>query len=150
MDLFVDPDLARRVLIAGTYNGHPVPVAAAIATLERLLRDEDSFYTGLGALGHRMEDGLQSVLRKHGVTATVARQGSAFCVYFMDHAPQDWHDIAENHDMDFDLRYRRGLIDLGIYHFPLPTKQGSISASHSESDIDATLEATDRVLASLA
>src|SRR5205085_1267116 len=28
MDLFDHPDPAKRVLIAGTYNGHPVPTAA--------------------------------------------------------------------------------------------------------------------------
>jgi glutamate-1-semialdehyde 2,1-aminomutase len=30
----------------------------------------------------------------------------------------------------------------GIYHFPLPCKQGSISAAHTAEDIDRTLEAT--------
>jgi hypothetical protein len=29
MDLFTDPDPSKRVLLAGTYNGHPVPTAAA-------------------------------------------------------------------------------------------------------------------------
>ena len=58
----------------------------------------------------------------------------------------DWHDIAEHHDMKFDLRYRKALIEKGIYQFPLPTKQGSISAAHTEADIDKTLEATREVL----
>ena len=64
----------------------------------------------------------------------------------MDHAPVDWHDIAENHDMERDLRYRRALIEKGVYHFPLPTKQGSISAAHTKDDIALTLETTDAVL----
>ena len=36
MRYFVHPDAARRVLLAGTYNAHPVPTAAAIATIEKL------------------------------------------------------------------------------------------------------------------
>ncbi len=48
--------------------------------------------------------------------------------------------------MDLDVRYRQALIERGIYHFPLPTKQGSISAMHTDEDIDLTLEATDAVL----
>ena len=36
MDLAISPDAAKRVLVAGTYNCHPVPVAAAIATLNKL------------------------------------------------------------------------------------------------------------------
>jgi glutamate-1-semialdehyde 2,1-aminomutase len=146
MNLFNDPDPAKRVLIAGTYNGHPLPMAAAIGTMEKLIRENDTLYPRLNALGERMDRGLTELFRHHGVTATVARQGSAFCVYFMDHAPRDWHDIAEHHDMARDLRYRRALIARGLYHFPLPTKQGSISAAHTESDIDETLAITDAVL----
>ena len=44
------------------------------------------------------------------------------------------------------LRYRRALIARGVYHFPLPTKQGSISAAHTEKNIDETLAVTDAVL----
>lgn len=149
MELFNHPDPAKRVLIAGTYNGHPFIMAAAIATMEKLRREKDTLYPRLDRLGARMEAGLTELFRAHKHTVTVVRQGSAFCVYFMDHAPRDWHDVAEYHDMARDLRYRRALIDRGIYHFPLPTKQGSISAAHTEVDIDETLEATRIVLRNL-
>ena len=36
LDLAISPDPAKRVLVAGTYNCHPVPVAAAMATLKKL------------------------------------------------------------------------------------------------------------------
>jgi glutamate-1-semialdehyde 2,1-aminomutase len=146
MNLFEAPDPKRRVMIAGTYNGHPLVMAAAIGTMEKLIANEPAIYGRLDALGARMEAGLNGLFRDCGVTATVARQGSAFCAYFMDHAPRDWHDIAEHHDMARDLRYRRALIARGVYHFPLPTKQGSLSAAHTEADVDRTLEATEAVL----
>jgi glutamate-1-semialdehyde 2,1-aminomutase len=147
MDLFFHPDPKRRVMIAGTYNGHPMVMAAAIGTMEKLIREEETIYPRLERLGARMEAGLTALFRERGLTATVARQGSAFCAYFMDHAPRCWHDIAQHHDMARDLRYRRALIERGIYHFPLPTKQGSISAAHTDADIDRTLEATEAALA---
>lgn len=146
MDLFDSPDPKRRVMIAGTYNGHPLVMAAAIATMEKLIREESTLYPRLEALGKRLEMGLVELFHEYGITATIARQGSAFCVYFMDRSPRCWHDIAELHDMKRDLRYRRALIEHGIYYFPLPTKQGSISAAHNEEDIDFTLEATEAVL----
>jgi len=141
MDYFVHPDPARRVLLAGTYNAHPVPVAAAIATLERLLMNDGEVYRHTDALGARAEAGLTRITRELGIPATVARQGSAFCLYFMDHAPEDWHDLASHHNFALDERFRRDLITRGIYFFPLATKQCSISAAHTEEDIDATLEA---------
>ena len=60
----------------------------------------------------------------------------------MDHPPRDWHDLAEHHDFELDVRYRRALIERGVYHFPVATKQGSISFAHAEDDIDRTLEVT--------
>lgn len=146
MDLFDAPEPSKRVLIAGTYNGHPLPTAAASATMEKLLREQQTIYAKLEALGRRMEEGLAKLFRDAGITVTIARQGSAFCVYFMDHIPDCWHDIAQHHDMARDTRYRKALIEQGVYHFPLPTKQGSISAAHTEADIDQTLEATRAVL----
>jgi glutamate-1-semialdehyde 2,1-aminomutase len=137
MDYFVHPDPARRVLLAGTYNAHPIPTAAAIATIERLLMDDGAVYRHVEALGQMMEDGLREILNGRAV---VARQGSAFCVYFMDHLPVDWHDLASHHDFARDEAMRRGLIEDGIYFFPLATKQCSISAAYQPEHIALTLE----------
>jgi glutamate-1-semialdehyde 2,1-aminomutase len=142
MDYFVHPDAGKRVLIAGTYNAFPVNTAAAIATIEKLTANDGAVYKKIYALGERMETGLRQTFQERGITATIARQGSAFVVYFMDKEPRDWHDIAANHDMKRDTDYRVALIHRGIYHFPLPTKQGSISFAHTEKDVDETLEKT--------
>jgi glutamate-1-semialdehyde 2,1-aminomutase len=149
MEYFAHPDAARRVMIAGTYNAHPLSTVAAIATVEKLAEREAEIYPRLEALGRTMEEGLRSAFAKAGWTATIARQGSAFCAYFMDHAPVDWHDIAAHHDMDRDLRYRRALIERGVYQFPQPTKQGSLSFAHTDQDIALTLERTRGTLAAL-
>jgi len=150
MDLFVHPDPAKRVLLAGTYNAHPVPTAAAIATIERLQRNDGEVYRHVERLGERMESGLQAALAELDVTATVCRQGSAFCIYFMDHAPVDWHDLAGNHDFSLDQRMRLELVDRGIYFFPLATKQCSISFAHTEEQIDRTVAEVAGVLKKVA
>jgi len=85
MDFFVHSDPSRRVLLAGTFNAHPVPTAAAIATMERLLMNDGEVYRHVEALGARMQRGIEEVVSAAGLCAVVARQGSAFCIYFMDH-----------------------------------------------------------------
>ncbi|MBV9481210.1 MAG: aspartate aminotransferase family protein [Acidobacteria bacterium] len=140
MEWFVHPEPAKRVLLAGTYNAHPVPTVAAIATIERLLANDKEVYRHIEALGEEMQEGLQDILRRLSIEAVVARQGSAFCIYFMDHCPKDWHDLAAHHDFHYDESVRRKLIELGIYFFPLATKQCSISFAHTRHDIEATLE----------
>jgi glutamate-1-semialdehyde 2,1-aminomutase len=146
MNRFVDPSASRRVLLAGTYNAHPVPTAAAIATIERLVMNDGEVYRHTEALGKKIERGIVEILEKFGIKGSVARQGSAFCLYFMDHCPRDWHDLVMHNDFAVDTTMRRLLIDRGIYTFPLATKQCSISAAHSETDIDLTLKMMEEVL----
>jgi glutamate-1-semialdehyde 2,1-aminomutase len=148
MDLFVHPDPQKRALLAGTYNAHPVPTIAAIATIERLLRDDGAVYRHVEMLGGEMQQGLEAIFTKLGLTAVMARQGSAFCIYFMDHCPRDWHDLASHHDFARDERMRLGLIERGVYFFPLPVKQCSISFAHTRGDVQFTLEQVHNILVS--
>ena len=146
---YVDhPDPAERVMVAGTYNGHPVPSAAAIATLKKLRDRGDEIYGHTDALGEVMEEGLRSIFAQADYPVTLARQRSAFVVYFMDHAPVNWLDLARSNDMERDRRYRAKLIEQGIFHFPTPTKQGSISFAHSRDDVATTLEITEQLVRS--
>jgi glutamate-1-semialdehyde 2,1-aminomutase len=139
MERFVDPSASKRVLLAGTYNAHPIPTVAAIATIERLLMNGGEVYRHVEALGGVMEAGVQAIIETMSLNAVIVRQGSAFCVYFMDHAPQDWHDLASSHDFELDTAFRRALVDRGIYAFPQATKQYSLSAAHTQADVQTTL-----------
>jgi glutamate-1-semialdehyde 2,1-aminomutase len=147
MDFFVHPDLSKRVLLAGTYNAHPVPTIAAVSTIERLLMNDGEVYRHVETLGDQMQRGIEQIMRSAGLCAVVARQGSAFCIYFMDHEPKDWHDLAEHHNFALDTKMRKNLIEQGVYFFPLAVKQCSISAAHTKEDVQFTLEQIQQALA---
>lgn len=149
MDYFVHPQKSERVLIAGTFNAHPLISIAAIATLQKLASPKHKVYEHVNKLGKILEQGLTEIFNRYDSPFYVAREGSAFCVYFMDHAPVDFHDIALNNNFAFDKEYRLKLIEKGIFNFPLPIKQGSISFAHSISDIDETLEKIESVVSDL-
>jgi glutamate-1-semialdehyde 2,1-aminomutase len=150
MDLATSTDLSKRVLIAGTYNCHPVPMAAAMATLKKLSDVKLNVHGWLEKCAQRLEEGQRKLFRDHAITATISRIGSAHCVYFMDRAPTNWWELVTGHDFAFDTRYRRALVERGVYHFPVPSKQGSISFAHTNDDIDFTLGATGQALTALA
>lgn len=147
MEQFCHPDPLQRPFVAGTYNGHPVGLSAAIATIKILKSDRPNIYEQLAELGGLLERGLQEIFSRRRITAVVSRVNSALSIYFMDHVPRDWHDVAEHHDSAADLRFRRSLIGKGVYAVPVPTKQWSISAAHTRHDIEFTLEQVDQVLA---
>lgn len=149
MDYFIHPEKSKRVLIAGTFNAHPLTTVAAIATLEKLANPEFDVYAHVDALGAMLEEGLKDIFSAYDKPFYVARQGSAFCTYFMDHAPLDFHDVATNHNFDLDKVYRQKLIEQGIFNFPAPIKQGSISFAHSVLDIEETLAKTKKVCESV-
>jgi glutamate-1-semialdehyde 2,1-aminomutase len=149
MDFACHPDARRRPFLAGTYNGHPVAVAAALRTIEYLVANQNSLYAAVDDLGKRMADGITQILHSRGVTGCVARQGSAFACYFMEEPPRDLHDIIGKHDFELDLALRRGLIGEGVFFIPIATKQCSISTAHTVSDIDFTLEKFATVLSRL-
>jgi glutamate-1-semialdehyde 2,1-aminomutase len=140
MDLICHPDARRRPFLAGTYNGHPVAVAAAIRTIEYLAEHESTVYPRLEALGRRLEAGILQAFTRHGIKGCVARQGSAFSFYFTERPPRDFHDMIQRHDFDKDLRLRRKMVEKGVFLLPIATKQCSISAAHTAEDIEVTLE----------
>jgi glutamate-1-semialdehyde 2,1-aminomutase len=147
MQLFCDPDPAKRVLIAGTYNAHPVNTAASIATIE-ILQNPD-VYRQIGSMSDMLYSGLEELFREKGIQAVIARNASAFCAYFAGHCPVDLHDLLENVNFELDRKYRQALIRNKIYHIPIACKQGSVSYAHTEDDIHLTLEATREALKSI-
>lgn len=149
MGLFDHADPAKRVLIAGTYNAHPVTVAAALATLNILRANDGAVYRQLESTAASLETGLHEIFKAKGIPYTISRLGSAFCVYFMDHVPVDLHDLQANNNAALDVKYRRALIEQGVYHFPVACKQGSISAAHTAEDIAQTLEVSSKVVKAL-
>jgi glutamate-1-semialdehyde 2,1-aminomutase len=149
MDCLHHPDPARRPFVAGTYNGHPVAVAAAIRTIEYLAANQSTIYPHLEHLGSRLQAGMEQCFKRHGIEAAVTRQGSALSFYFMSHPPRDMHDIAANHDFALDLTLRRALIERGVFVIPIATKQCSLSAAHTVADIDFTLEQLENSLSAL-
>jgi glutamate-1-semialdehyde 2,1-aminomutase len=149
MDYIIHKDPAKRPFVAGTYNGHPVGVAAAIRTIEYLLANRSQVYSHVEDLGRRLETGLRDIFAARGVTASIARQGSALSYYLMPQVPVDWHDILEHHDFDRDVQLRRALIERGVFFVPIATKQISISAAHTAADIALTLKNADEAVAAV-
>ena len=149
LDSIIDPDPSRRPFVAGTYNGHPVAVAAAIETVRYLAANKDTLYPKMEAMGAAMEAGIMDIFARRGITACVARQGSAFSFYLMEKPPADLHDIIQGHDFARDVALRRALIARGVFFVPIATKQCSLSAAHSDSDIAFTLEQFESAVAEL-
>ncbi len=147
MQQFDHPDPAKRVLIAGTYNAHPVNAAAAIATLKVL--KNPAVYAHIASVSEQLYAGLRTLFQEKGIPMSLSTNASAFCAYFSETLPADLHDILHHTDFATDVTYRKALIEKGIYHIPIACKQGSVSYAHTPEDIARTLEVTREVLAAM-
>jgi glutamate-1-semialdehyde 2,1-aminomutase len=65
---------------SGTYNGHVVAVAAALAAVTAYR--EPGFYEHIHAIARELYEGMSDVFSRHGVDAHVQGLGARFGVYF--------------------------------------------------------------------
>ncbi|WP_335979535.1 aspartate aminotransferase family protein [Streptomyces sp. CA2R106] len=129
------------VFFAGTYNGHPLPVAAALATLRKLR--EEPVHEHVFRLGERVRTELAALYRRIGVPAVVTGYGSVFVSYFMPGpVPLSYDDLLAN-DTALFVGYRRHLIEHGVFELPLNLKRSHLSYAHTDADVDRLLEATE-------
>lgn len=137
------------VMLAGTFNGNPSSMAAAIATIQVLRDPEADFYGHVYRLGDRMRTGLQSIADDIGVAAHITGLGSVFIPYFLDGEVRGYRDLLRNDDEAYATFHRR-MIDRGSFMYPMSLKRNHISFAHTEADIDRTLAQAEDVLGGMA
>ncbi len=134
------------VFFAGTYNGHPLNVQAALATIAALA--DGSVHEHTFRLAERIDRGLTEIAEELGVELSVKRFGSVVVPYFMDAEISRYDDLLRNNDAR-DIAFRQGMCDRGIFMIPTALKRNHVSAAHTDADIDRTLETARSVMANL-
>lgn len=115
---------------AGTLSGNPVAVAAGIATL-KILERNNNFYSELESKSARLEQAL----RAKGLN--VNRAGSIMTIFFTD-KQVTYYDCAITSDKAEYARYYSYLLENGIYTAPSQFEAMFVSFAHSDEDIERT------------
>ena len=129
---------------AGTLSGHPLAMAAGLATLTEL--EKDGTYERLEELGARLEQGLAVALERRGERASIVRAGSVLWISLQEGpAPRAWHRV----DTRSAERYAplfRSLLEQGIWMAPSAFEVAFLSLAHTEADVDRVTAAFERAL----
>ncbi len=128
---------------AGTLSGNPLAMRAGLETL-RLLR-QPGFFEALEQKAAVLEQGIQENLRKLGVPFYTTRVGSMGCLFFTDQKVVDY-ESALTANTQLYARYFQGMLQKGIYLAPSQFEAYFLSAAHTESDLEATIQANREVL----
>lgn len=131
------------VMVAGTYNGHPVATAAALATIAEL--EDGTVHEHIFRLGEKARRGLQEIADRLDISMTVAGYGSVFVPYFMTGAINRYADLLGN-NTEADTHFRGEMTKRGVFMLPMAMKRNHVSAAHTDADIDHTLNVAEDVL----
>ncbi len=128
------PDLkAARLGFSGTFNAHPVTMAAGLAVMKEL---RPPVYERMATLGRRMREGLRSILGEEGVTAHGGGVGSFFYVIWTREEVVDYRTAATG-DPAISRYLSLDLMNRGIYLLGHP----NVSAVTTEKDVETALVA---------
>lgn len=134
-----------RVAHAGTFNSHPVSIAAAAVTLQVLDEERERIYPELRRRGTMLIDGFRARARARGVDLLVEGPGPLFQMYFTtEEAVLNYRDFAAT-DRQRMSQLHHALLERGVSM--VPRGLWFLSTEHSDQDIDETLDAFDDALA---
>jgi glutamate-1-semialdehyde 2,1-aminomutase len=134
---------------SGTYNGHPVAVAAGLAAVSGYC--QPGFYDHINALAKRLYRALQDLFARHGVIARVQGLGARFGIYFGVERPVCSYRDAIRHHRERMLRFIAAAIEHGVYFHDYggaPCHHG-FCAAMSLTDVDETLQRLDAAVRDL-
>jgi glutamate-1-semialdehyde 2,1-aminomutase len=126
-------EIENGVAALGTFNGNPLSMTAALATLTEVLTDDA--YAYLAELGTRLANGCQKALDEAGVAAITTDLGCKGSITFRDRPVERYRDFQEVDDSLFEA-FWYWMINRGVFQTPGKEEQWTISVQHSESDID--------------
>ncbi len=125
---------------SGTYNGHLIPVMAAIACLEEI--SSDGFYDHIYELADQLHAGFSDIFKKSRITGKIQRLGARFGIYFGIDEEVTNYRIAAKNDKEMNLKFVAKAIEHGVYFHDYGGKacHAGFSSAHTLEDINRALE----------
>lgn len=128
---------------AGTLSGNPLAMAAGLAMLQEIDADAGLFQR-LEEKTLYLEEGISKILTDYAIDYTINRVGSMISVHF-DKQPVIDFASAKNGDNETFKKFFHGLLREGIYIAPSAYETWFITDALTYEDLDATLEAVQKV-----
>jgi len=128
---------AGTVYQAGTLSGHPLTMAAGIATLAELTEER---YVELEERSDALASGLRAAATQAGRAVSIARVGSLLTVFFRPTAPRNAAE-ALTADRSAYARFFGAMLDRGILLPPSQFEAWFVSMAHRATALEATLDA---------
>ncbi|MGC2508382.1 MAG: glutamate-1-semialdehyde 2,1-aminomutase [Candidatus Acidiferrales bacterium] len=134
---------------AGTLSGNPLAMAAGIAMLQYLEEHRAEVYRTLEQRSAAVADGVAEVAASLEIPLTTNRIGAMFTWFFTGEPVTDFAGAARCDTQRF-AAFHQTMLESGVWLPPSQFEAAFLSTAHSEADVQATVEAARRALASIA
>jgi glutamate-1-semialdehyde 2,1-aminomutase len=132
---------------AGTLSGNPVAMTAGLKTLE--LISAPGFYDSLASKVETLVKGILQQAEKAGIPMTANFVGGMFGLFFTEADQVSDFAGATACNQDRFKQFFHAMLEHGVYLAPSAYEAGFVSAAHTETDIQTTIEATGAFFATL-
>lgn len=132
---------------AGTLSGNPLAMAAGLAMLTELDKD-DAIFKRLEEKTAYLHKGIAQVLNDNKILHTINRTGSMMSVFFNGEAAVDFDTAAKGNNDTFK-KFFHGLLNQGVYIAPSAFETWFITDALSYDDLDFTIAAVNKVAQTL-
>jgi glutamate-1-semialdehyde 2,1-aminomutase len=131
----------------GTYNGNPLSMAAARASLEHVLTADA--YRHLDGLNSRILSGCKDVIDRHGLPGYAVGVASKGCVTFSPTRIVDYETFKANQDVPVTELAWLWNMNRGVYMTPGREEEWTLSVTHTDEAVDAYVQAFEGMAAAL-
>jgi len=128
---------------AGTLSGNPVAMSAGLTTLN-LISSKD-FFNSLEHKTKILVDGITQSAKKIGVPLAMNYVGGMFGLFFTNEKMIDSFEKVINCNKEHYNIFFHGMLEEGIYLAPSSYEAGFVSSSHSDDDIELTIDTAEKI-----
>ncbi|WP_131765537.1 aspartate aminotransferase family protein [Candidatus Protofrankia californiensis] len=130
-----------RVKQVGTFNGNPLTMAAARASLLEVLTPEA--YARLDRLCGLLIAGCDEILRRHGLPGYTVGISSKGCVHFTDAPIRDYTSFMAHQNAALPELAWLYNANRGVLMAPGREEEWTLSVQHTDADVDRYLDSLD-------
>jgi glutamate-1-semialdehyde 2,1-aminomutase len=118
----------------GTFNGHPLVMAAAVATLAGVLTE--NAYPKLEATNEKLKAGCREIVDRYGLPAYAEGLGAKGCVIFAPEPLREYRDYLTKVDAELSTLAWLYHMNHGIFMTPGVEEEWTLSLAHSDEDLE--------------
>jgi glutamate-1-semialdehyde 2,1-aminomutase len=141
--------LEKKVVSGGTFGRYPLGLAATLASMKLVEKDNGTFYKKIDSIQKPLMEGLKEISKKRGIPMFLQGTRGAFITRFMDFDKAVAYSVRDFAvvDMQKERRWAELLAEEGV--ILMFGGRFYISSAHTESDVQRTLECADRAMGKL-